>query len=147
MRCILHCSDRQENPIRVAPGAVAFLRCYRTILYKSFLVEENQGPMRPTPPTGPYILVLLVCLAFGADAFAQSAPLPTWSGSFNYQGTYSYTMVGTNPTGGNSTTIPVYLIPLKITIGSVVYDPSTVLNSVLASPIFCTPPQGRTHAR
>jgi hypothetical protein len=51
-------------------------------------------------------------------------------------------MVGTNPAGGGSTTVPVYLIPVKVTIGSVVYDPAVVLNSVLASPIFCTPPQG-----
>ena len=79
-------------------------------------------------------------LVLPINAFAQSLPLPTWTGSFTYQGTqYTYTMVGTDPAGGGTMTIPVYLVPLKITIGSVVYDPATVLSSVLSSPIFCTP--------
>jgi len=95
-----------------------------------------------------YILASLLGLALCVNVFGQSGTLPTWSGSFIYQGTqYTYTMVGTNPAGGGSTTVPVYLIPVKVTIGSVVYDPAVVLNSVLASPIFCTPPKVRTHAR
>jgi hypothetical protein len=42
------------------------------------------------------ILVVLACLILASAASAQS--LPTWMGSFSYQGTtYNYTMVGTAP--------------------------------------------------
>ncbi len=86
-----------------------------------------------------YTLAIAIFPVLQAYALPQAGTLPTWNGSFSYQGTqYSYTMVGTSPTGGGSTAVPVYLIPVKITIGSAVYDPSAVLDSVLASPIFCT---------
>ncbi|HTQ53356.1 MAG TPA: hypothetical protein VMI94_02785 [Bryobacteraceae bacterium] len=74
--------------------------------------------------------------------------LPTWNGSFNYQGaTYSFNMVGTTPNTNTTTTVPVYIIPLKVVIttstGTSTFDPNTVLpngNTVIqntvASPIF-----------
>jgi hypothetical protein len=74
--------------------------------------------------------------------------LQTWNGSFNYQGTnYGYNMVGTAPSTNNSTTVQVYIIPIKVVITrrrtKTTFDPAHVLsngNSVttntVKSPIF-----------
>jgi len=71
--------------------------------------------------------------------------LPTWNGSFAYNGhTYNYTMVGTNPASNNTTTtIPVTVIPIKITIGKTIFSPNkklsngrTVLRNMMVSPLF-----------
>ncbi len=92
-----------------------------------------------TPSTG------ATANAFGIQA---AASLQTWNGSFVYGGkTYTYNMVGGAPAGNSSTTIPTYVIPVKITVvkGTVTstFDPSHVLsnnNSVTTntvnSPIF-----------
>lgn len=77
-----------------------------------------------------------------------STPLKTWTGSFTYHSTnYPYVMVGKPPSGGKSTTVPTYLIPVKVIITTgatqTVYNPAHVLangNSVTKntrlSPIF-----------
>jgi len=75
--------------------------------------------------------------------------LQTWNGSFTSGGkTYTYNMVGTAPSTNTSTTIPVFIIPVKIVITSktgtkTTYDPShvlsngrTVIQNVVASPLF-----------
>ncbi len=74
-----------------------------------------------------------------------SVSLPTFTESWNYFGNnYFATIVGTQPaTGGASTTVPVYLIPIKLVIGATRLDPKTVqangktaVANTLASPIF-----------
>ncbi len=77
-----------------------------------------------------------------------ATPLTTWNGSFAYQGrTYKYNMVGTAPSTGTSTTIPVYIIPVNLSYvtskGTVTLSPShklsngqTVGANILASPMF-----------
>ncbi len=83
------------------------------------------------------------------DVVAPSASLQTWNGSFNYQGTnYTYNMVGTVPSSNSSTTVQVYVVPLKVVITArngtkTTYDPShvlsngkTVTNNTVGSPIF-----------
>ncbi len=83
------------------------------------------------------------------DVVAPPASLQTWNGMFNYQGTnYSYNMVGTAPSTNASTTVQVYVIPLKIVItpkrgSKATYDPAhvlsngkTVTNNTVGSPIF-----------
>lgn len=71
--------------------------------------------------------------------------LPTWQFTYTYSGkNYSDQFVGTNPTGGASTTVPVYIIPLKLVKGKKVNaDPLTVLSNgrtvvqnTIDSPIF-----------
>jgi hypothetical protein len=75
--------------------------------------------------------------------------LPTWYGSFTYQGSnYTYNMVGTAPSTNTSTTVQVYIIPIKIVITSLkgaqtTYDPShvltngkTVIQNTVDSPLF-----------
>jgi hypothetical protein len=83
------------------------------------------------------------------DVVVPPASLQTWNGSFNYQGTnYTYNMVGTAPSTNTSTTVQVYVIPLKVVITprrgtQTTYDPShvlsngkTVTNNTVGSPIF-----------
>lgn len=75
--------------------------------------------------------------------------LTTWSGSFTFGGkTYRYNMVGTAPSTGTSTTVPVFVIPVKMVYKSgtttVTFDPAThkltngqtVEANTIASPIF-----------
>lgn len=76
------------------------------------------------------------------------APLTTWNGSFSYNGgTYNYNMVGTAPSTGTSTTIPVFVIPVvlsyKTSTGTVTYSPAAKQSNgvsagviALNSPIF-----------
>ncbi|HKD01967.1 MAG TPA: hypothetical protein VKB77_06055 [Terriglobales bacterium] len=82
------------------------------------------------------------------DVAPPAASLETWNGSFTYNGsTYSYNMVGADPSSNTSATIPTYIVPVKIVITSkkkqYTYDPShvlsngkTVTNNTVASPIF-----------
>src|SRR5580704_12987251 len=83
------------------------------------------------------------------DVVVPPASLQTWNGSFNYQGiNYTYNMVGTAPSTNSSTTVQVYVIPLKVVITprrgtQTTYDPShvlsngkTVTNNTVGSPIF-----------
>ncbi|HTQ53357.1 MAG TPA: hypothetical protein VMI94_02790 [Bryobacteraceae bacterium] len=85
----------------------------------------------------------------GTSAVKPATVLPTWNGSFVYNGTtYNYNMVGTAPSSNTSTTVPVFLIPVKIVItasggGTTTFDPShvlsngkTVIQNTVASPIF-----------
>ena len=73
-----------------------------------------------------------------------SAPLPTWNGSFTYNGTtYSYNMVGTAPSTGKSTTVKTFIIPTAISISGCSSDPTvdsedghTVQYLTTHSPIF-----------
>jgi hypothetical protein len=85
---------------------------------------------------------------------APSAPatnLMQWNGSFTdlTLKRVTYTMVGTKPSLGNaSTTVPVYIIPIKMVYGATngnrTFDPKnhvlsngkTVVNNIIASPIF-----------
>lgn len=85
-----------------------------------------------------------------AAPLGQAAtPLTTWNGKFTYQGTtYTYNMVGTDPTKTNTTTtIPVFIIPIKIVITkgtqTTTFDPAqvlsngkTIIDNTVASPIF-----------
>jgi len=83
-----------------------------------------------------------------ANAAPPATPLQIFVGSFTYKGsTYSYDMVGTAPSTGTSTTIPVYLIPIKMsyTKGTTTTSFSpyhklsnglTVVKNTLNSPIF-----------
>ena len=74
----------------------------------------------------------------------QPAGLPEYTASFTYGGvTYNPVFVGASPSGGVTTTIPVYIIPVKLTYGSTSFSPlstlpngKTVIANIIASPIF-----------
>ncbi len=75
-----------------------------------------------------------------------SVTLPTWTGSFTYNGTkYTYYMVGAAPSTGTSTTVKAFIIPVKVNIPSCTTNPKvdsesgeTVLQQTIESPIFQT---------
>lgn len=86
-----------------------------------------------------------------AAATPHASKLAQWNGSFTdlTKQSITYTMVGTDPAkGGVSTTVPVYIIPIKMVYpksnGNHTFDPVktkvsnglTVVNNVIASPIF-----------
>ena len=65
---------------------------------------------------------------------APATPLQTWNGKFTYMSTpYPYTMVGKNPTGGHSTTVKTFIVPIKVVITTgtmkTTYDPGHVLSN------------------
>lgn len=82
------------------------------------------------------------------EAGTPSTPLTTWNGSFVYKNkTYKYNMVGTAPSTGKSTTIPVFVIPVVLTYksskGTTTFSPLTKLSNgqtavqnTTSSPIF-----------
>jgi hypothetical protein len=86
---------------------------------------------------------------FTTEDVLAGTGLPTWTGSFTHSGTtYTYVMVGTDPSKGSATTtVPVAIIPLKLTFSDgTVFDASGPLyqktasatQAVLHSPIFRT---------
>ena len=82
------------------------------------------------------------------DIAPPATALTTWNGSFSYSGhTYRYNMVGTAPTTGVSTTVPVFLIPIalqyKTSTTTKTFSPSHVLSNgqtvtanTVTSPVF-----------
>jgi len=67
---------------------------------------------------------------------------PTWQYSYTYKSTkYTETWIGTNPSTATSTTVPIYLIPFKLTYkpsGSkkITENASKIIPNIIASPIF-----------
>ena len=75
---------------------------------------------------------------------AASAGVPTWTFKWSYLGVaYNAIFVGKPPGTGVSTTIPVYIIPIKLTYGTTTTDPTAAdasgkspVTNTLNSPIF-----------
>ena len=81
------------------------------------------------------------------DVKAAAAAMPMWTGTFTYNGkTYTYKMIGSDPSKGSATTtVPVFIVPLKLTFSDgTVFDASgpmdglnvSAVHQVEASPIF-----------
>jgi hypothetical protein len=82
------------------------------------------------------------------DIAPPATPLTTWNGSFKYAGvTYNYNMVGTAPSTGTSTTVPVFIIPIALVYKSgtttTTFTPATkqsnglsAVQNTVNSPIF-----------
>lgn len=109
--------------------------------------QDNDGMQWNQNSVEPRFAVLPARIVPGAAPPAST--LPTWNGSFTYSGkTYSYNMVGTAPSTNTSTTIPTYIIPVKIVITArngtkTTFDPAhvlsngkTVITNTTTSPIF-----------
>jgi len=81
----------------------------------------------------------------GGLAPADSLSIPNWDFSYTFAGnstTYTEQLLGTNPSGGGSTTIPIYIIPIKLKSGTYVTNPKkkvaglSPVQSTIDSPIF-----------
>jgi hypothetical protein len=103
--------------------------------------ETNTTPDRP--------MFVILPPRPGTNLVRPDVALPTWNGSYKYGGhNYSYTMVGTAPSTNASTTVPTYIIPVKVVITSktgtkTTFNPShkltngkTVTQNTVASPLF-----------
>jgi hypothetical protein len=64
--------------------------------------------------------------------------VPYWSDTFSFGGkTYGYTMVGTPPQSGTTTTVPTELQPIKLVFADgTVFDAGSVTAATVASPLF-----------
>ncbi len=80
----------------------------------------------------------------GVNAGTESPSLRNWTFSYTYDGrTYNDVILGKAPSSGKSTTIPVYLIPIRLKLGTFVANPKgtlsngrTVVANTLDSPEF-----------
>ncbi len=72
------------------------------------------------------------------DSAVATQTLPTFKTSFTFQSqTFPVQMVGRSPSSGVSTTIPVDIVPVKLTFANgIVLDGSSVAASIAASPLF-----------
>jgi hypothetical protein len=75
---------------------------------------------------------------------AKPAVPPTWTFTYGYGGSnYTETFIGSAASGGASTTVPVYIIPVKMVYGTTSYDPTavkangvSVVQNIINSPVF-----------
>jgi len=127
------------------PAVLILLVCISVV---SFAQANNDMTLSNEPPKARFTTLpprLRTDIALSA---ATSLPLTTWNGSFTYSGrTYRYNMVGTAPSANTNTTIPVYIIPVKIVITTnttrTTFDPqhilsngNTVVRNTVDSPLF-----------
>lgn len=123
------------------------LTCFCVSLFAFAQDEDISGAQVSSQPPRPMYMVLPGRVTSDLPVPAGSS-LPTWNGSFTYGGSnYTYNMVGKAPSSNTSTSIPTYIIPIKIVITSrrtqYTFDPShvlsngkTVVQNTTASPVF-----------
>ncbi len=114
----------------------------------SALVLAQDGDVEMQVNSNPKPMYTVLPPRLRSDVIVPAASLQSWNGSFTYNGSnYTYNMVGTAPSTNVTTTIPVYIVPIKIVITSrrtkYTYDPShvlsngkTVISNTIASPVF-----------
>ena len=110
--------------------------------------DNSEMKLSNQPPKARYATLPPRLRSDIALAAAASTPLTTWNGSFTYGGRqYTYNMVGTSPSANTNTTIPVYIIPVKIVVtrgtSKTTFDPAhilsngnTVIQNTVDSPLF-----------
>jgi hypothetical protein len=102
------------------------------------------GSARQAAATTPAPRPLFAVLHSPQSRTIPTAGAPTWNFSYSYLAqTYTDTFVGSNPTGGASTTVPTYIIPIKMTLSGFTASPNkklsngkTVVANSIASPVF-----------
>ena len=114
----------------------------------SFTQNNDEMKLSDLPPKARFTTLPPRLRTDVALAAAASTPLTTWNGSFTYSGqTYRYNMVGNAPSTNLASTIPVYIIPVKIVVtrrtAKTTFDPAhilsngnTVTQNTVDSPIF-----------
>ncbi len=85
---------------------------------------DAMGQQQDTQTAIPRFTVLP---AINANRAPLTETLATWTYDWTYGGTpYSATVVGSAPTGDAATTIPVFLIPIKIRVDRETFSPQTL---------------------
>src|SRR5580704_7986845 len=114
----------------------------------SFTQNNDEMKLSDLPPKARFTTLPPRLRTDVALAATASTPLTTWNGSFTYSGqTYHYNMVGNAPSTNLASTIPVYIIPVKIVVtrrtAKTTFDPAhilsngnTVTQNTVDSPIF-----------
>jgi hypothetical protein len=99
---------------------------------------------RPTAPRPIGGHAMFTVRSWGAASpRAAATGVPTWTGSFTFQGTkHTYKMVGTNPASGSkTTTVPTEILPLNVDMADgVVVSGAKLTGAFKASPIFSKAP-------
>jgi hypothetical protein len=134
-------SPIEENPVfrSAVVACVSVLALVATVIAVSAAPAGAAAPSQQT--NRPLFAVLR---AAGVNADTVSPPIRNWTFSYTYGGrTYNDVILGKKPSSDKSTTIPVYLIPIKLKVGTVVANPlatlpngRTVVANTLDSPIF-----------
>src|SRR5580698_9197407 len=112
----------------------------------SLITLAATGAVAATPPDRPMFKVG-VGLRPNVHGLHGTTALPSWQFTYTYSGkNYSDQFVGTNPTGGVSTTVPTYIIPIYLKLkGATGVDSNpkaklsngrTVVKNTVDSPIF-----------
>jgi len=126
--------------------ALALLVCY--MIVPALAQEQPSDDLAVNGPAVAKYAVLPLRLQPDYATAPPATPLQTWSGSFTYHSVnYPYVMVGQAPSTGLSTSVPTYLIPVKVIITTgttqTVYNPNhvllngnTVTKNTKLSPIF-----------
>ena len=76
----------------------------------------------------------------------RATGLPTWTNSWaTGNTTYSITLIGNQPSTNTTTTIPTYIIPIKLVVAGKTFSPEeklsnhqTVIQNIIDSPLFST---------
>lgn len=116
----------------------------RSIVFAMLMATSALGQAHAAS-TGPRpMFAVIPHLKSNLSSAATTSLPPTWNYSYTYDGTtYTEAFIGTNPSSPASTTVPVYIVPVKMVLGSTTADPlgtlpngNTVIQNTIASPIF-----------
>jgi len=105
----------------------------------NFAQDEDDSAQPQAGPRGPKPMFTTLTPRYLSNLLGPLSPtVANWAGSFTTGGTtYDFTMVGSDPSSTNTTTtVPVYIIPIKIVVAGKTFDPKGVESNVTASPIF-----------
>ncbi|MEO8927234.1 MAG: hypothetical protein ABI306_08725 [Caulobacteraceae bacterium] len=122
----------------------------RALIAGAFLLCAGGGALAQTaqgarhPDTEPAIPRFVVLPPLHPEARFSGSGLPLWNFTWTYQGrNYNGQMVGTTPSGGASTTVPSFIIPIALKVGGKTFTTSTIqsngqsaLADAINSPIF-----------
>ncbi len=127
---------------------ISMLMLLVCVCAESYAQDNNAMKLSNQPPTARFTTLPPRLRSDLAPVTAASVPLTTWNGAFTFGGKkYSYNMVGTGPSSNTNTTIPVYIIPVKIVVTQnttrTTFDPThilsngnTVIQNTVDSPLF-----------
>jgi hypothetical protein len=125
--------------IRNAHGEIALIRSTLTAaLLASTALAFVAGAAHAETKTPRAEFAVIPHLVPNIHTGKKGGTLPgTWTYSYTYKSAkYTETWIGANPSSATSETIPIYLIPLKMTFGKTKEDATSIIPSIEASPVF-----------